>query len=337
MSLQPYHVAIAKDDDSIDVVDDKWKKLFKLSGHRREIYAVIQLLDGRLASCSHDGTIRIWGISKKSTAIVLKQNHNPIHLIVQLRDGRLITASFERTVSAWDLNTQTCTILKRYDRFIDVLIRLSDDRIAIALNDRTIRIFEPNSDAIEIFIMQDDALYNINALIQLADGRLASLSDFGTVRIWDLKNKSSIQLDTTPFPTREMTDLTPPTREMRAIVQLWDRGQLIVGGPHGGNQIWEITEFIDNSRGTKYNYCQANEFLELPTGVLCVQTGQSGQIKAQHMGYTFFQSNSVVYGTKMCLMFTNRDKEQFRKNILDILDPYLIRDLHSIVCNFIQS
>jgi WD40 repeat protein len=47
------------------------KTLKLLTGHTYEVRSLAVLLDGTLASCSYDGTIRIWDINNRQTIKIL--------------------------------------------------------------------------------------------------------------------------------------------------------------------------------------------------------------------------------------------------------------------------
>ena len=48
-------------DNKINIYDSKnYKKLQILEGHKENVISIIRLVDGRIASCSNDKTIKIW-------------------------------------------------------------------------------------------------------------------------------------------------------------------------------------------------------------------------------------------------------------------------------------
>ena len=48
-------------DNKINIYDSKdYKRLQILEGHKENVISIIRLVDGRIASCSNDKTIKIW-------------------------------------------------------------------------------------------------------------------------------------------------------------------------------------------------------------------------------------------------------------------------------------
>ena len=88
------------------VDDDKNKKMIKLNskleGHDAEIYCLLELLDGRIASGSMDWTVKIWDVKNKICVQTLYGQKSSILSLAQLNDGKLISGCADRSIYIWN-------------------------------------------------------------------------------------------------------------------------------------------------------------------------------------------------------------------------------------------
>ena len=73
----------------------------KLDGHEGEIFCLIELLDGRIASGSSDWSIKIWDVKNKICVQTLI-GPNTILSLTQLNDGRLISGCADKSIYLWN-------------------------------------------------------------------------------------------------------------------------------------------------------------------------------------------------------------------------------------------
>ena len=73
----------------------------KLEGHEGEIYCLIELLDGRIASGSSDWSIKIWDVKNKICVQTLI-GPNVILSLTQLNDGKLISGCADNSIYLWN-------------------------------------------------------------------------------------------------------------------------------------------------------------------------------------------------------------------------------------------
>ena len=80
----------------------KIKLISKLEGHDGEIYCLLELLDGRVASGSADWTVKIWDIKNKCCLQTLVGRKSSILFLAQFNDGKLISGSEDKSIYIWD-------------------------------------------------------------------------------------------------------------------------------------------------------------------------------------------------------------------------------------------
>ena len=73
----------------------------KLDGHEGEIFCLIELLDGRIASGSSDWSIKIWDVKNKICVQTLI-GPNAILSLTQMNDGRLICGCADKSIYLWN-------------------------------------------------------------------------------------------------------------------------------------------------------------------------------------------------------------------------------------------
>jgi len=102
-----------------------------LQGHMDEVFALAVLPDGRLASGSYDGTVRVWRLSTGACEAVLKGHTSYVVALVVLPDGRLASGSGDKTVRVWRPSTGVCeAVLKGHTGVLMALAVLPDGRLA---------------------------------------------------------------------------------------------------------------------------------------------------------------------------------------------------------------
>jgi len=107
-----------------------------LKGHRKPAISLVQLASNRLASLSHDQTIRIWNFHSEREPITIQLAHLPTCMV--LWGNVLVSASYSRSrsrndsfVEAWDVNTGELAF--RLPTALDVssMLVLPDGRLVI--------------------------------------------------------------------------------------------------------------------------------------------------------------------------------------------------------------
>ena len=100
-------------------------KLVKTIIHHTDVTSLIQLKDKRIASCSEDGTIRIFDPSNDYHCDkLIKINKEGIKSICELDDGTIVSCTWDRII----IGDHTIKITDR--TIIYKVITLPDNRIA---------------------------------------------------------------------------------------------------------------------------------------------------------------------------------------------------------------
>jgi len=82
-----------------------------LTGHKDGATTVIQLKDGRIASSSYDGTIKIWSIQSGECELTLSGHTGSVWGPIECTNGTIATAgSSDFTIKIWDIHSVACVL-----------------------------------------------------------------------------------------------------------------------------------------------------------------------------------------------------------------------------------
>ena len=117
------------------------------SPHKREIIQLLVLKDGRLASCSKDGTIKIFGenLTKK---IDITEHSDWVTSMLQLEDGRILSTSKDGTIKIFTLYTADDYLVNsiidqdKYEKYQAINFFLSEKYILTNSNEKVIKIWK---------------------------------------------------------------------------------------------------------------------------------------------------------------------------------------------------
>jgi len=174
-----------------------------LKGHTRLVRALAVLPDGTLASGADDRTVRVWDVRLQTCVAILAGHMAGVNALAVLADGRLASGSGDNSVRLWDVARHACVgVLEGHKDMVDALAALPDGRLVSGSTDCTIRVWDTRRPAAaaggigaRILALATRCLRRavvvlkghkdtVVALQPLPDGRLASGSWDGTVRLW---------------------------------------------------------------------------------------------------------------------------------------------------------
>ena len=162
--------------------------------HTAEVTCVIQLTNGRykdyIASCSYDGTIKIWDPETGACVKTLNLHARLVLCLIQLADGRykdhIASGSYDGAIRIWDLTADeksSCVkTLTSHTGCVRCLIQLTNGWLASGSSGNTISLWDTESGEC-VKTLNDSGAFS---LLQLADGQLAAGSWDDTIKIWDL-------------------------------------------------------------------------------------------------------------------------------------------------------
>ncbi len=143
------------------------RELALLTGHTARVTAIDFPADGSfLASCSFDGTVRLWNIDTGEQTAVFTGHRGSIESIAVSPDGKTVVSggTYDTTIILWDV--ETGNQIKRHSKYRDNLFR----RLKIYF-DRSITL--PGSNAIDALAFSPDGI------------TFASGHRDGTLRLWE--------------------------------------------------------------------------------------------------------------------------------------------------------
>ncbi|UYM16888.1 WD40 repeat domain-containing protein [Endozoicomonas euniceicola] len=209
-----------------------------LEGHTEEVRSVTPLADGRLASASADGTVKVWDLSKpdgKQCVVTLKGHNNWVKSVTLLADGRLASGSNDMTVKVWDLSKpageQCVMTLNEHTDWVTSVTPLADGRLASGSWDKTIKVWELSKpDGEQCVATLKGHAYWVKSVTSLPDGQLAFGSADGTIKVWDLKKKPDrvqcvAKLNHWIYSVTLLADERLASGSDDGIVRVWDRSK----------------------------------------------------------------------------------------------------------------
>jgi WD40 repeat protein len=157
-----------------------------LPGHKNMIFTLTTLSDGRLASASNDGTIKLW--DTRSGRCLKTLTTKLVRVFAELPDGRLASGCEDWTIKLWDTRDGRCLKILTGHKGggVYALAVLPDGRLASAGWDWTIKLWDTHTGRCLTTLAEHKS--GIDALAVLPDGRLASASWDGTIKLWDTRN-----------------------------------------------------------------------------------------------------------------------------------------------------
>ena len=120
-----------------------------LEGHTDSVYSVVFSPNGQhLASCSGDGTVRLWDVGSGACLQTLEGHTNSVNSVVFSHNGQqLVSCSYDHTVRLWDAGSGAClqTLEGHTGSVNSVVFSPNGQHLVSCSYDGTVRLWDAGS------------------------------------------------------------------------------------------------------------------------------------------------------------------------------------------------
>ena len=166
----------------------KIKKVKIIKDHSDNVNKLCMLLDGRLASCSDDKTIKIYDMKNNYHCDLTIIGHSDIVMDICQSNGHLISCSGDQSIKIWNIftNSYNCeyTIEDAHNNGIIRVIPLTNQRLASYSSEKEIKIWNGNYPYIALKVIYDNNY--IHSILQLRHKEILLCGSFSILSIWNL-------------------------------------------------------------------------------------------------------------------------------------------------------
>lgn len=195
-----------------NIIFENMELIKELGYHSDKVTCIIQLNDGRLASCSKDQTIKIYSSDNYELETSIQEDEgNQIQSIAEINNG-IILSNTGKKLKLWKIDTKKpyCMFsIKPHLQDISKMLKLKSNNISTCSQDGTIKIWnfnvlpnEPlailgkNSPSVEFENENFVIMSKFISITELDDGRIVSADSYKEIAFWNLlscRKEHSIQ------------------------------------------------------------------------------------------------------------------------------------------------
>jgi predicted 2-oxoglutarate/Fe(II)-dependent dioxygenase YbiX len=208
--------------------------------HQGYIWTLIELEDGRVASGGRDGSIRIWHGDGELSGALTGHSQSVLGLI-EVRPGVIASISRDRTLRYWDIAEQRCIRSITAHAAAILSIALTSERtIATGSADHTICLWSEDGTLIRSLTGHRGWVWG---MVNVGQDLLASASEDGNVRIWNLKSGQCVATLRTNCPLRTIDVYQPDSTDDPPYLAIGDASGRVTFFSAGLNDLREIASF----------------------------------------------------------------------------------------------
>lgn len=163
----------------------------RLEGLKDQFTALVLAAGDRLISGSFDGAIRVWSTTSFTQIQELSGAKSAVWSLLMLDDDRVAAGCRDGTIYMWSLRSGAIVSTLSVPGITVRALASIHSGLAAGYDDHTIRVWSVETGEKLGTLLGHTG--PVRSLAQLSDGRLASRSDDGTARLWDIDDEREVR------------------------------------------------------------------------------------------------------------------------------------------------
>ena len=208
-------VVYVDDEGAIGVLDLRSGRTITLNGAPKDVWDVAVSPDGKhVAAATATGNLLIWRLDRPGRPDQVLVGHvGSINMLAYSPDGRIVTAGSDRTVRVWNPAKGTQVVLRGDQDEVNTarFVPPNGSQVLSVSADGTLRLWDARGgDALAVLQSGDGPL---NDVAVSNDGKIATLSKAGVVRVFSCEVCGSLQQVLALAHSRVAPSLTPQEQQ----------------------------------------------------------------------------------------------------------------------------